>query len=98
MSSPIIERYGIVGINKKLKWVIFFEFSPLDVSIGEIDEIIVNEKSTNGLFDDNNNIVSKINNDLIKNAIDGARNYIQCGMDFAKINPPDHQYQFNHIL
>ena len=78
--------------------MIFVNFYGSFKKLNEVDEIIVNPKINDGLFDDENNIVKLIKKDDLNSAVESAKLYINKGIEFAKDNPPDYQINKNTII
>ena len=83
-SSPLIERYGIVGIDKKYKWVLFFEFDHVSNSIGDFDELIINQIGENGIIDESINHKKKFTKNKLMSVIKNAQEYLNNGVKFSE--------------
>jgi len=96
--SPLVDRYGIVGVDNDYKWVIYFNFDCHLNKILDFDEIIINKIGTDGIYNDKINIADKLSQNKIDNAIMNAKNYLKEGIKFSNCHPPVQQKDENTIF
>ena len=96
--SPLVDRYGIVGVDKEFKWVIYFNFDCKLNKILSFDEIIINKIGANGTYNDKLNLADNLSQSKIDNAIMSATNYLKEGIKFSNCNPPALQKDENTIF
>ena len=97
-SSPMIDRYGIVGIDEKYKWVSFFRFDPITNKIGEFDELIVNKIGENGNIDESKNLKNKFSKHQLLSVVNSAEKYLIEGIKFFDSHPTVKQKDENILI